>query len=252
MDQYALIGYPLGHSFSKAFFEAKFSVENIQAEYINIPCEDIIDIRQQLSAWPYLKGFNVTIPHKVSIINHLDAIDPIAQLVGAVNVVKINDGNQWHGYNTDQFGFEKILLDLCGGVIPEKALILGTGGAAAAVKFILNKHNISYFSLSRNPVGLNQISYTELSNELLKNSHLVVNTTPLGTWPEVDKCPDLAYECITSGHLCIDLVYNPPLTKFLKLCANQGAKTANGRAMLEHQALEAWRIWNPSPQEMLT
>jgi shikimate dehydrogenase len=248
MNQYALIGFPLSHSFSRNFFSKKFEKEQIHAEYLNVSFESISEVRNKLASFPNLKGFNVTIPHKVNILPYLNQVDKIAQEIGAVNVVKILSNGSWIGYNTDYYGFEKTLLAGCKNGLPRKSLVLGTGGAAAAVKYVLDKHNISYFSVSRNPYGNRMISYREVSSEMLESSQLVVNTTPLGTWPNVDNAPSLPYEAVHSGHLFIDLVYNPPTTDFLQKAAKKGATVINGLAMLEYQAIKAWEIWNaPEP-----
>jgi len=163
MNHYALIGFPLTHSFSQKFFRKKFENERIHADYLNVSFQSIAEVKSQLEAIPNLKGFNVTIPHKTAILPFLDQIDETAGKIGAVNVVKILSDGSWKGFNTDHYGFEKTLISACQNKLPAEALVLGTGGAAAAVKYVLDKHNISYFSVSRNPRGNRMISYQKVS-----------------------------------------------------------------------------------------
>jgi shikimate dehydrogenase len=242
LQRFGLIGYPLSHSFSKGYFTQKFEVLGLSAVYENIEVESLENILNIISEF---QGLNVTIPHKKAILKHLDGLSEVAQELGAVNVLERRN-NQWIGHNTDQYGFEKSLTKSLLNCIPEQALIFGTGGAAAAVKFTLKKLGISYFSVSRNPSKDTELSYLDLTPELLKNSKLLVNTTPLGMHPNVDSCVPLPYEMLTADHFCFDLVYNPTETLFLKYAKMHGAQTKNGLDMLHFQAEKAWEIWNSS------
>lgn len=250
MTTYGLIGRTLGHSFSAAFFTHKFTTEQIQAEYKNFELKTIDELPALLDANPGIKGLNVTIPYKQSVIQYLDEIDNTAANIGAVNTVKIGKsptGQRYlTGYNTDAPGFLESLSRLtCH--LPAKALILGaTGGAAAAVAHALHSIGIQTTGVSRNPIQ-NQISYTEITPAIIATHQLIVNCTPLGTYPEITRRPPIPYQLITPIHIAYDLVYNPAQTAFLKACAAQGATTINGQAMLQAQAKLAYAIWTTSP-----
>lgn len=237
---YGLIGYPLKHSFSKAFFTDKFRRERVNADYRNYELEDIESLRDILSGNASLKGFNVTIPYKKAIIGLLDEIDEEAARVGAVNTVKICAG-RLKGYNTDVHGFVESIRPY---ILPrhKKALVLGTGGASAAVCFGLEKLGLEHRTVSRTKCKAD-FTYDELTPELIGRFQVIVNATPLGTFPVTDACPDIPYEGIDSRHLCMDLVYNPAETLFLKKAASNGAATLNGLEMLHLQAEKAWEIW---------
>ena len=244
MDQYGLIGYPLGHSFSKKYFSEKFKREKIQAEYLNFEIESISNLKDLLQTHPQLQGLNVTIPYKKEILPFLNRIDSEAKKIGAVNTIKISrEGSQikLKGYNTDIIGFEDSLKNH---LKPhhDKALILGTGGASLAVKFILDKLNIPFKFVSRgeNP---NAITYESLSAKAMKEHTLIINCTPLGTFPNVDEAPEIPYEELSDKHFLFDLVYNPAETLFMKLGKERGATVQNGLPMLEGQAEAAWDIW---------
>lgn len=249
MNTYGLIGFPLKHSFSSKFFTEKFEKENINAEYLNFEIEDILQIREIILFNQHLLGLNVTIPYKKEVIPFLNELSPEAEKIGAVNVVKIerrpNDMYFYNliGHNTDHIGFKKSIEPLLKPEIHKKALILGTGGAAKSVKYALEEMNIDCKYVSRSS-DKNQFTYTTLNSETLSEYTVIVNCTPLGTFPETDKCPDIPYECLTPHHLLYDLVYNPAETLFLKKGKEKGAQTKNGAEMLEIQALEAWKIWN--------
>lgn len=242
---YGLTGFPLGHSFSKKYFTEKFEKEHITARYLNFEIAQINDIYQIIKEFPDLQGFNVTIPHKQNILSLLNSLSEEAQKIGAVNCVRIKrcNGNIFlTGYNTDAAGFQKSLQEF----IPEhlsKALILGNGGAAKAVRFVLDKLEMKTLTISRNPQNRDEAGYSELL-EIIGNYPLIVNTTPLGTWPNTDSCPAIPYHLLTPAHYLFDLVYNPEVTEFMKRGAIQGAHTRNGMQMLIGQAEEAWRIWN--------
>jgi shikimate dehydrogenase len=242
-QQYGLLGYPLTHSFSKKYFSEKFLCDGLNATYDNVALQDIRAVRAAFAQFEHLKGFNVTIPHKTNILQYLDAITPEAAAIGAVNTVRVS-GQFWEGHNTDVLGFEKALLEFLGANLPENALILGTGGAARAVKFVLEKLKIDYFSVSRTPSKIHEIPYAAVTTELLNSSRLIVHTTPLGMYPDTESCPPLPYQHLTPDHYLFDLVYNPEQTKFMELGREQGANVTNGLKMLIYQAEAAWEIWN--------
>lgn len=242
---YGLIGHPLGHSFSRRYFSEKFEKEDINARYLNFDIENIDAVRDIINHTDNLIGFNVTIPYKRLIIPFLDSISPEAAEIGAVNVVKIlheNGRKVLAGYNTDISGFmESIRPHL--NRSHRNALILGTGGASMAIKVGLDKLGIPSEFVSRNPKR-GQYSYSSLTESIMACHTVIINCTPLGTFPAVDTFAPIPYQYITPEHLCYDLVYNPPVTKFLELSSRQGAETVNGSLMLKIQADRAWEIWN--------
>lgn len=240
MRHYGLIGRKLSHSFSAKFFTAKFQSEGIDADYRLYELEDI-GLLPTLMADYRLDGFNVTIPYKESIIPYLDELTTEAREVGAVNCVMLSDG-KLVGHNTDITGIEASLhwLDLedrC------KALVLGTGGASKAVQYVLRKLGIEHTIVSReNSRG--DVTYDELSHEVVASHHLIINTTPLGMHPNVESSPEIDYTAITSSHRAFDLVYNPATTEFLRRAKEQGAMTMGGIMMLQTQAIASWHFWN--------
>ena len=240
---YGLIGAKLGHSFSKDFFSKKFAKEGISAEYRNFEIDNIEKFSDIIEYGVF--GLNITIPYKEQVIDFLDKIDPIAEKIGAVNVVKIvrnADSLETIGYNSDIVGFTESIRPLIENH-HKKALILGTGGASKAVIEGLKLMNIKSQLVSRTK-SPNTIIYSELNSNLLEEYTIIVNTTPLGMFPNTDSYPDIPYEFLSNKHLCYDLTYNPEETRFLKLSRDNGAKTKNGLEMLILQALESWRIWN--------
>lgn len=244
MKKFGLIGYPLSHSFSKSFFDKKFDRENIlDAEYQNYPLEKIEDFFSLIESIPDLKGLNVTTPYKETIIPYLTELDETAKAVAAVNTIKFIDGKRI-GYNTDAWGFAKSLMGMVSSDT-KTALIIGDGGAAKAVKYVLERIGIKYQSVNRTKKQ-GVLSYDELSDELISSTKLFIQTTPLGTFPNIDEMPPIPMDAINSGHKAIDLIYNPDESLFLKKMKEKGAKTKNGLEMLQVQALEAWRIWNSS------
>ena len=247
MKTFGLVGYPLGHSFSQDYFTKKFAAEKIDAQYLNFQIEDISLFPEKVLTIDGLFGLNVTIPYKQKVMAYLDEIDETAQKVGAVNVVKIiRNGSKMRlrGCNSDVVGFENSLRPLLK-PCHTQAFILGTGGASKAVRYVLEKLNISYQFVSRNADAANNIlSYQQLSNELIESHKLIVNSTPLGMSPKIDACPDIPYQAIGAEHLCVDLMYNPEETLFLKKAKEQGATIKNGLDMLIGQAVRAWEIWN--------
>ncbi len=245
---YGLIGFPLGHSFSRDYFLSKFKKDGSKNSYfLNFPLSDIRELRPLIKSHDNLLGFSVTIPHKESVISLLDEISGEAREIGAVNAVKIlRGGNEYRlkGYNTDTYGFTRSLLENYDSSKISKALILGSGGASKAVLYSLKKMGISCIVVSRTKRGAEYISYEEISPEIIASAGLIVNTTPLGMFPKVDELPDIPYELLGSQHLLFDLVYNPEKTLFLKNGEARGAIVINGLQMLKYQAEKAWDIWN--------
>lgn len=242
--KYGLIGYPLGHSFSKKYFTNKFLSESLDAEYELYELKNIAEF-ERLKTIENLLGINVTIPYKVQIIPLLDELDATALAIGAVNVVKfirVNDMLRLRGYNSDAYGFEQSIAPYLH-AYHRKALILGTGGASKAVEYSLKKLGIEVKFVSRNE-GDNKLKYEELDEAVLNEYLVVVNASPVGTFPHVSESPAIPYHALSSRHLLYDLVYNPPETEFLLRGKTQGATTVNGAQMLTLQAEEAWRIWN--------
>jgi shikimate dehydrogenase len=244
MRTFGLIGYPLSHSFSKLFFTEKFERESIyDTNYELFPLPEINQLEELLQN-EQLAGLNVTIPYKVAVLPFVDELDSAAAEIGAVNCLKIDTlgGKRYiKGFNTDAYGFESSLRPLLQ-KHHQKALIFGDGGAASAVKYVLNKLGISFLSVLRSPKP-GSIAYGDV-DELLLNSHsLIINTTPLGTFPKVEDCPQIRYEFLTAKHLAYDLVYNPEETLFLQLVREKGGTTKNGLEMLQLQAERSWEIW---------
>ncbi|WP_026950761.1 shikimate dehydrogenase family protein [Algoriphagus mannitolivorans] len=244
MRKFGLIGYPLGHSFSKKYFTEKFEKEKIsgcQFDLYEIPeAKQFVEI---VKDHPELEGMAVTIPHKESVIPFLDELDPAAKAMGAVNCIQIKAGKT-KGYNTDYLGFKHSLQAWLGKDIPP-ALILGTGGASKAVRQALMDLSVPFLSVSRN-AGKDQITYEDLKNNpvYLRDYPLLINSTPLGTYPKIEGIPDIPLEQLTSSHRVYDLVYNPAFTQLMQACLDHGGKAKNGQDMLELQAEENWRIWN--------
>ncbi len=246
MKTYGLIGYPLEHSFSQKYFTEKFDNEGINARYLNFPISSIDDFPELFKHHPYLAGLNVTIPYKEQIFKFLDEIDPAAEKIGAVNVIKITWNDLTYslkGYNSDIIGFRKSIFPLLT-IDHKKALVLGTGGASKAVAEALEQLNIEFKYVSRTPKNNSTLSYRDLNEKIISEHKLIINTTPLGMYPKTGECPDIPYNTLTHEHLLFDLVYNPEETLFLKNGREQGAKTKNGLEMLYLQAEEGWRIWN--------
>ncbi len=239
---YGLIGKPLGHSFSATFFNKKFSEENIPECYNLFPLDSIEELPALLKSHPDLKGLNVTIPYKQAVIPFLNSLSQEASEIGAVNVIKINKDGTLAGYNSDAIGFQTTISPLLKPHM-KKALVLGTGGASKAVVYVLKKLGLEVQSVSRTAKN-GVISYSDLTPEVISAHHIIVNTTPLGMWPEVDNAPDIPYNLLTPLHLCYDLVYNPEVTSFMKRSEAYGATVKNGLDMLHGQALAAWEIWN--------
>lgn len=246
MDTYGIIGYPLKHSFSKKYFTEKFEKERIDAQYLNFEIADISLFPDILLSHPTMKGFNVTIPYKEKIIPYLTELDPRTKEIGAVNVIKVirNNGDiKLIGYNSDIIGFQHSIGPLINKEIHHKALILGTGGASKAVQGGLQNLGIEWMYVSRTPKE-GQISYKDIDQNVLDEYTIIINASPLGTFPDTENAPDIPYQLLSSKHLLYDLVYNPAETKFLRLGKESGAAIKNGAEMLELQAIAAWKIWN--------
>jgi len=247
MRLFGLIGYPLSHSFSAKYFAKKFELENIpDTDYQLFPLKDISEVTSLIALQPDLQGFNVTIPYKISILPYLNSISEAAKSVGAVNCVKISRGTsgiKLTGYNTDVYGFRESLMQALK-PFHRNALVLGTGGAAKAVCYTLHELGIEYTMVSRTGNEESILSYSQLSENIINNNLLIINTSPVGTFPDIDNCPDIPYQFLGSKHLLFDLIYNPSETKFLRLAREAGAGTLNGSKMLELQAEKSWEIWN--------
>lgn len=238
--KFGLIGKDISYSFSKNYFTLKFKKLGLNDyEYVNFDLKSIDEFKDLISK--ELKGLNVTIPYKESIINFLDEIDDEAKLIGAVNTIKIDKRGRLTGFNTDVYGFEESLKPKLK-KSHKKALVLGTGGASKAVCYVLDKLKIDYLLVSRSPEKT-QISYTDLNRSLLEKYTIIINCTPLGTYPKVEEYPKIPYDCITKKHLLYDLIYNPEKTQFLKEGEKRGADISNGLKMLELQAEKSWKIW---------
>ena len=239
--KYGLIGKNINYSFSKKYFNDKFLKENItNCSYENYDLQSVKDFKKIIKD-NAIKGFNVTIPYKEEIMEFINKIDPIAKKIGAINTIKIHNKNIIEGYNTDYIGFVISLKNLISN--QKKALVLGTGGASKAIIFGLSSIGIESTIVSRNKrEGV--ISYSELNKKVIEENTIIINCTPLGTFPETQKCPKIPFEFLSSNHICYDLIYNPEKTKFLLESEKMGATIINGKKMLENQAMESWKIWN--------
>jgi shikimate dehydrogenase len=245
MNRFGLIGYPLSHSFSKKYFTERFQREGISdTSYENFPIASVGELPLLIKKYPDLKGLNVTIPYKEAVIPLLSAKHPVVEAIGACNCIKLTDGTLT-GFNTDVTGFERSLKRYLS-PIHNKALILGTGGAAKAVAYVLSKLNIQFMYVTRNSQATMQpqINYAALTDEQVASHLLIVNTTPLGMYPDIDKAPSINYDMLSSQHYLFDLTYNPEKTLFLKKGEAKGSCIQNGYEMLVIQAEESWNIWN--------
>lgn len=244
MQLFGLLGFPLGHSFSKTYFTEKFKTEKIDAEFVNFESDNIEQTLQVIKTTPSLKGFAVTIPYKEKIIPYLDHISEDARKIGAVNSVKVEhtiSGSILTGYNTDILGFRESLLEFIQ-TPPTQALLLGTGGASKAVQHALASLGIEVFTVSRTPHSSSEISYDQVAH-YLPNTPLIINATPVGMWPYVTDCPDIPYHLLSSNHYLFDLIYNPEITEFMHRGEQQGARIKNGLQMLHLQADYSWKLW---------
>lgn len=249
IDKYGLLGRDIEYSFSRRYFASKFEREEIKATYVNLDSKTIEEVKEYLSD-SSIKGYNVTIPYKQEVIPFLDGLSTEAMEIGAVNTIKRDSSGKLIGFNTDYIGFKESLLEFCGDLLftknketsAKQALILGTGGASKAVAYALNQLGFHVLFVSRNGSEY-VISYQDIDKNLMDNSSIIVNCTPLGTSPNVDVCPDIPYQYIADSHILYDLIYNPQKTLFLKKGEDKGASIISGFRMLELQAETAWDIW---------
>jgi len=238
---YGLLGKNIDYSFSKNFFSKKFKNENINCKYLNFDIQNISEFKSIISD-KNISGLNVTIPYKEDVINYIDKISSDAKSIGAVNTIKISN-EKLTGYNTDHIGFSKSIEKIDGFKKIESALILGSGGASKAVQFALEKMNIKYTIVSRSN-SIECINYDQVSEKIIKNHKLIINCTPLGTFPDIERCPEIDYGFLSRFNILYDLVYNPEQSSFLSKGLKAGCKIKNGLEMLEIQAIESWKIWN--------
>ncbi len=247
MELYGLIGKHLSHSWSEKYFSQKFAINHIPAKYQLFPLDSIELLPGLIERYPDLKGLNVTIPYKLSVIPFLTSLDREAKMAGSVNTIKIirNDkGVSLVGYNTDIAGFRASLRKDVKSKKNLNALILGNGGASRSVKHVLRSEGICCTTVTRTSKKNDQLSYDTLNPLHIKDNLLIINTTPLGMFPDMQNCPDIPYEFLTEHHLLIDLIYNPEVTMFLQKGLEKGARVVNGLHMLEKQAEAAWKIWS--------
>lgn len=246
MRTFGLIGFPLTHSFSQNYFTTKFEQEAIKdSTYELFPLENIDDVRLLFEVDKNLCGLNVTIPFKESIINYLDELDPVAEAIGAVNCIKIEDPEFTRikkGFNTDWLGFRDAISPLLQNH-HSKALILGNGGSAKAIAYALKEMGIEFINITRNALpGLK--TYSEIDNSMMEEFNIIINCTPVGMFPNINSAPNIPYEQLTQHHICFELIYNPQTTLFMQKAQSQGAIVKNGLEMLHLQANHAWNIWN--------
>ena len=241
MAKFGLIGRNIGYSFSKTFFSIKFEKENLPHTYHDFDIPSIEEFPKLLQEHKDIKGLNVTTPYKEAIIPYLDSIHKEAKMIGAVNTIRIKNG-KLIGYNTDDFGFAESLEEVLP-ITNKSALILGYGGAGKAVAFVLKSLSFNIKIVSR-VASENAISYDDLNRDIIKDHSLIVNCTPVGTFPNVSDYPPIPYKFLTKDHVLYDLIYNPRETEFLKRGFAKGATVKNGMKMLEFQAKKSWKIWN--------
>ena len=240
--KFGLLGRNISYSFSRGYFTSKFDTEELDCEYVNFDIDDINKFRKIIQNEPNLKGLNVTIPYKESILPYLDSVHKKAKAIGAVNTIKITKKRKLKGYNTDCYGFEKSIKPHLK-KHHKSALILGTGGASKAIAYTLEKLKIHYDYVSRSESKA-KYTYSTLDESILEAYKIIINCTPIGTYPNVNECPAIPYDGISEKHLLYDLIYNPEQTKFLRLGELQGATIVNGLPMLKLQAEKSWKIWN--------
>ncbi|QXP69696.1 shikimate dehydrogenase [Polaribacter sp. R2A056_3_33] len=242
---FGLLGKDIEYSFSRGYFTEKFKKLDLQkCRYVNFDLQKIEDFTAVIKeGGDSLVGINVTIPYKEEVMKYLDKLDETAKAIGAVNTIKFTKRGNLKGYNSDVVGFEKSIFPLIK-KHHKRALILGTGGASKAIAYALKKNDIKFKFVSRNPEGKKEISYQDLTEEIMEKYQIIINSSPVGTSPNTDRCPDIPYQFITEKHLLYDLIYNPEVTTFLAKGKAQGATIKNGYEMLQLQAEESWRIWN--------
>lgn len=240
---FGLVGRNISYSFSRRYFTNKFQKESLPYAYVNFDIQSINDLKEIVNSTPNLKGLNVTIPYKEEVIPLLNKLNKKAKKIGAVNTIKITKNKKLKGYNTDYFGFKNSLKPYLKSH-HTRALILGTGGASKAIAYGLQRLGIGFDFVSRSNKKDVKFLYSELTEAIISEYPIIINCTPIGTFPNVDACPDLPYNAITKDHILFDLIYNPEQTKFLKNGHQKGAITINGEEMLRLQAEKAWKIWN--------
>ena len=242
---FGLLGKDIEYSFSRGYFTEKFEKLDLQkCKYVNFDIQKIEDFTAVIKeGGDSLGGINVTIPYKEEVMKYLDKLDETAKAIGAVNTIKFTKRGNLKGYNSDVVGFEKSIFPLIK-KHHKRALILGTGGASKAIAYALKKNDIKFKFVSRKPEGKKEISYQDLTEEMMEKYQIIINSSPVGTSPNTDRCPDIPYQFITENHLLYDLIYNPEVTTFLAKGKAQGATIKNGYEMLQLQAEESWRIWN--------
>tara|TARA_B100001989_G_C24542935_1_gene468774 strand:- start:2048 stop:2815 length:768 start_codon:yes stop_codon:yes gene_type:complete len=244
---FGLIGRNIDYSFSRKYFSEKFKKNNLNdCVYLNYDLKEISDFNKIINKNPSLKGLNVTIPYKKTIIPFLDELSDEAKAINAVNTIVFESSGRKIGHNTDYLGFNKALKEKCKSR-PENALILGSGGASEAVKYVLNKIGCDFKIVSRHP-DKNQIGYYQITKEIIKKTNLIINTTPVGTYPKINEAPNIPYKYLDSEHLLFDLIYNPRETEFLKRGKTNGCRITNGYKMLEYQAEKSWGLWSKKLQ----
>tara|TARA_B100001939_G_C16839070_1_gene572272 strand:+ start:290 stop:1042 length:753 start_codon:yes stop_codon:yes gene_type:complete len=242
IKRYGLIGKNIEYSFSRGYFKKKFETENLHdCIYTNFDLNQIKELKNVLSL-KNIFGLNVTTPYKREVIHYLDRLSPAAEKVSAVNTIKFHKDGTTSGHNTDVYGFEKSLLEIIN-KLPKKALILGTGGASSAVAYVMKKLKIEFSYISRRG-GENTTIYTDVDEITINEHELIINASPVGTFPNIDNAPDLPYQFLTKNHILFDLIYNPTETRFLREGKTRGSKILNGQKMLEYQAEKSWEIWN--------
>ena len=242
IKRYGLIGRNIAYSFSRGYFKQKFETENLEkCTYENFDLNEIQELNKILTK-KNIYGLNVTTPFKREVVPFLDRLSPTAEKMNAVNTIKFHKDGTISGHNTDVYGFQKSLLEIIS-TPPKKALILGTGGASSAVAFVMKKLNIEFTYISRS-AGANAIEYNKVDEKVMNEHHLIINASPLGTFPDINLAPKLPYSFLTNDHVLFDLIYNPPETRFLQEGKKRGCKTLNGQKMLEYQAEKSWQIWN--------
>ena len=242
IKRYGLIGKNIEYSFSRGYFKKKFETENLHdCIYTNFDLNQIKELKNVLSL-KNIFGLNVTTPYKRKVIHYLDRLSPAAEKVNAVNTIKFHKDGTTSGHNTDVYGFEKSLLEIIN-KLPKKALILGTGGASSAVAYVMKKLKIEFSYISRRG-GENTTIYTDVDEITINEHKLIINASPVGTFPNIYNAPDLPYQFLTKNHILYDLIYNPTETRFLREGKTRGSKILNGQKMLEYQAEKSWEIWN--------
>ncbi len=243
--KFGLVGRNISYSFSRGYFADKFKTENLPCSYVNFDLKSIEELNDIIKTTSNLKGLNVTIPYKQEVIPMLDNLDKRALKIGAVNTIKITESQKLIGYNTDYYGFKNSLQPHLN-KHHKHALILGTGGASKAVAYALKKLKIEYNFVSRSKKEGVKFLYADLTDQIIASHSIIINCTPIGTFPNINACPDIPYDAITKKHILYDLIYNPEQTKFLSRGVLKGAITINGLEMLKLQAEKSWQIWNKS------